>query len=126
MPRGAPSRPWTRTSATKSSGWTTKTGSTYFGGSAWQTSSKGKTITRTGAQLQRLGVVATTCPTCGKVDLLVGTTVIGRINLGVGTRTLHRKPLMRPAFSLRSGTVKVKVVTSNKMVRIDGLLIGAR
>lgn len=113
------------TSLARSSGWHKVTGTNY-GGSAVQSSTKGATLTRTGARLTRVGIVTTTCPTCGTVEILVGTRVIGRISLARGTATYNLKPILLPRFSARTGTVRVRVVTSGKRVRIDGLIIGAR
>ncbi|MDP2773472.1 MAG: DPP IV N-terminal domain-containing protein [Nocardioides sp.] len=118
--------PLDQTAMQRSSGWKTRNGLGYFDGSTWWTKTRNATLTRTGARLKRLGVLATTCPTCGKIDLFVGSTKVGRINLARGTRTVNRKPILLPAFGLRSGAVRVKVVTKGRLVRIDGLFVGAR
>lgn len=118
--------PLDQTSTKRSSGWTTNKSAGYFTGSAWSTKTKNATLTRTSARLKRVGVLATTCPTCGVIDVYVGSTKIGRISLARGTSTVNKKPILLPVFSLRSGTVKIKVVTSGRTVRIDGVFIGAR
>lgn len=118
--------PLDQTATQRSSGWTTRKSPAYFDGSAWSTKTRNATLTRTGARLTRVGVLATTCPTCGVIDLYVGSAKIGRISLARGTTTLNRKPLLLPAFGLRSGAVRVKVVTQGRLVRLDGLFVGAR
>ena len=45
------------------------------------TTSKGATLVRTGAKVKRVGLVATTCRTCGKVAVLVDGKRIGTVNL---------------------------------------------
>jgi hypothetical protein len=118
--------PVDETSLTTSKGWKTKSSTGFMGGTALSTKRKKATLRLPGAQLTRVGVLATTCPTCGKVDVYVGGEKIGRISLARGSSKLNRMPLMLPAFSQRSGTVRVKVVTKERTVRIDGLLVGAR
>lgn len=118
--------PLTEASLTRSSGWTRVTGSGYHGGAALATKTKNATLTRTGARLARVGLIATTCPSCGTVDVFVGATKIGRISLARGSSTLNRKPILLPRFGSRTGTVRVKVVTSGRMVRVDSLVVGAR
>lgn len=117
--------PLDQTAMQRSAGWKTKSSSAYFGGTAWATATRYAALARTGARLRRVGVLATTCPTCGVIDVYVGSTKIGRISLARGTTTVHKAALRLPAFSPRSGTVRIKVVTKGRSVRIDGLLIGA-
>ena len=118
--------PVDETSLTPSEGWKTRSGTSFMGGTASSTTKRKATLTLPGAQLRRVGVLATTCPTCGKVDVYVGADKIGRISLARGTKAYNRKPLLLPPFSQRSGKVRVKVVTAQRMVRIDGLIVGAR
>jgi hypothetical protein len=72
-------------------------------------------------QLDRVGVVATTCNHCGSVAVYVGVTKIGTISL-YATTTHYQRLLQLPRFSLRTGTVTIKVLSSGKTVQIDGLL----
>lgn len=117
--------PLDQTSTTRSAGWLKRSSSAYFGGSVFATARKGAALTRTGARLKRVGIVATTCPTCGKVDVFVGSTRIGRISLARGTKVVNRAVLLLPTFAARSGKIRIKVVTSGRSVRIDGVVIGA-
>lgn len=118
--------PLDQVSLTRSTGWTVQKSGAYYGGSAWTASRKGRSLARTGAALRRVGIVATTCPTCGIVDVFVGSSRIGRLSLARGTTTRNRQVLLLPAFSSRRGTVRVVVVSNARTVRIDGLVVSAR
>ena len=109
-------------SLSASSGWRRGSGSSYYEQTITSATRSGAKLTRTHASVDRLGVVATTCPSCGKVAVYVGSGRIGTVDLhAAGTH--HRVLTMLPAFALRSGTVSVQVVTSGKSVAIDGLLL---
>lgn len=133
---GSGSSPWSsercmvapldQVSLTRSTGWTVRKAGAYYGGSAWTATRKGRTLARPGARLRRVGLVATTCPSCGAVDVFVGSARIGRISLARGTTTRNRQVLLLPAFSSRAGKVRVAVVTGARAVRVDGLVVAAR
>lgn len=118
--------PLDQVSLTRSTGWAVQKSRAYYGGSAWTATRRGRSLTRSGAVLRRVGLVATTCPACGAVDVFVGSTRIGRVRLARGTTTRNRQVLLLPAFSSRSGKVRVVVVTKARTVRIDGLVVSAR
>jgi hypothetical protein len=105
-----------------SSGWQTRTGDAYFQGTYRSTNQKGATLSRTDARVRRVGVVATTCPKCGIVAVLVDGQRVGRINLS--SPTFRRSQVrMLPAFSRRHATVTLKVFSSGKTVQVDGLVL---
>jgi streptogramin lyase len=106
---------------TASSGWTRATGSVYWNGTITKTTLLNKTLTRTSVQLDRIGVVATRCSTCGVVGVYVNGVLIGKVNL-YGTLA-YRVLYVLPKFSYRTGTVTLKVLTSGKQVQIDGLAL---
>jgi len=106
-----------------SAGWTRGTGTAFYRGTHTSTRTYGRTLSRTGVVARRLGIVATRCATCGKVAVFLGTSRIGTINLA-STTTRNRQILLLPAFATaRTGAVKLKVVSSGKLVRIDGLVV---
>ena len=72
--------------------------------------------------VRRVGVVASTCPTCGTVGVYVGGALVGKISL-VSSQLAHRRLLVLPAFSARSGAVSVRVLTTGRPVLLDGLLL---
>ena len=104
-----------------STGWQRVTGSNWWNSSATTTTTVGARLTRSGVQLDRVGIVATTCNHCGSVAVYVGATKIGTISL-YATTTHYQRLLLLPRFSLRTGTVTIKVLSSGKTVQIDGLL----
>lgn len=106
---------------TATTGWTRVTGSPYWNGTSTNTSTQNKALTRTGAQLDQVGILATRCSTCGVVGVYVGTHLIGKIN--TAGALLYQKLYLLPVFSYRTGTVKVKVLSSGKPVKIDGLAL---
>lgn len=73
-----------------------------------------------GTNFKQLFLVATTCPSCGTVDVWTGPARVARISL-VSATTVHRKVFATPPFTTRSAPVYVKVVTSGRPVLIDGL-----
>jgi hypothetical protein len=108
-------------SLTRSTAFAAITGTGYYAGTAVRATAVGATVTRTGvASPRQLSVVATTCPTCGTVDVLFNGVRVGRLNLAASTTT-YKRVLTLPAFTARSGTVVVKVTSSGKPVVIDGL-----
>jgi len=72
--------------------------------------------------MDRVGLVATVCPTCGQVAVLIGSRRIGTINLYART-TRYQQLIMLPATSTLSGVVTVTVLSRGKLVLIDGLAI---
>ncbi len=105
-----------------SSGWTRATSSAWWNSTASTTKTLNTTLTRTSAQLDRVGIVATKCASCGIVGIYVGSTLIGKINLYAAS-TAYRQLILLPKFTYRTGTVVVKTLTSSKTIQIDGLAI---
>jgi len=111
-----------RSLAATTSGWTRATSSVWWNSTATTTKTLNATLTRTGAQLGRVGVVATRCAGCGIVGIYVNGVLIGKINLYAAS-TAYRQTLLLPKFSYRTGTVVVKVLTSGKTIQMDGLAV---
>jgi hypothetical protein len=105
-----------------SSGWRRATGPEYWLKTYTTTTKRAATLTRTGAQLDRLGIVATKCPTCGSVALYVNNQLIGNANLAA-TKTQRKAVVMLPPFSYRTGTIVIKVLSAGKTVTIDGVVV---
>lgn len=105
-------------------GWTFRSDSRAF---EWST----ETATRTGSTIEsyaalrvrQVGVLATTCPTCGAVAVYVGRTKVGSISLARGTSAVRRLLLLPRRTTAISGVVKVVVVSSGRMVRVDGVAV---
>lgn len=103
---------------TRSPGWTATTRTGWFQDTLLTTSTQGATLKVSNASLKRIGLVAQTCPTCGVVGVYVGGTLVAQVDLASST-TAH--VVRQVTFGQRDGTVTVKVLTSSKPVRIDGL-----
>ncbi|WP_329482583.1 hypothetical protein OG555_10265 [Kribbella sp. NBC_01484] len=103
-----------------SSGWTRSTSSVFYRGTATVTTKAGVYLSRTGAALSRVAIVATKCPTCGSVRVYVNNVAVGTVSL-YNAKLQYRAVIALPAFGYRSGTVVVKVTSSGKLVQIDGL-----
>ena len=123
---GAPSRQACTSSPVDDRGlkasrdWTTRVGSGFYRGTL-------STATRKGAQLslpvttRRLALVTATCPDCGTVDVFLGGTKLKRVSL-VASRTRNKVVLPVATFgSLRTGTLRIEVVSAGKRVSVDGL-----
>ncbi|MDQ1684579.1 MAG: hypothetical protein QOC82_1316 [Frankiaceae bacterium] len=101
-------------------GWSRVTGTPFYLHTATSTTKLGATLTRTGLATDRLGLVATVCATCGKVAVYLNGKLFTTVSL-VSTSTHYARLISLPTLSLRSATVTLKVVTSGKLVQIDGL-----
>jgi hypothetical protein len=108
--------------AAATSGWTRASNTAWWNSTATTTKTLNARLTRTSAQLDRVGIVATKCASCGIVGIYVGSTLIGKINLYAAS-THYRQLILLPRFSYRTGTVTVKVLTSGKTIQIDGLTV---
>jgi len=103
-------------------GWTRLSSSSYYVSTFTSSSRIGATLTRSNTLIDRIGVVATTCPSCGKVGVYLNGSLYRTIDLY--RSTLVRKVLFSlPRFSYRKATVTLKVLTTNKLVEIDGLAL---
>lgn len=123
----AATRTWTvpvnNTNLGHSKGWTKKTGSRYYLGSYSTTKAKGATLSKSRSGLRRVALVATKGPGFGKVNVYLGTTLLKRIDLSA-SRLAKRQLLSVASFStVKSGTVRARVVSSGKPVRIEGLAL---
>jgi hypothetical protein len=107
-------------SLSASTGWARVAWSAFYRSTATTTTKAGATLTRTGAALARIAVVATRCPNCGIVRVYVNGVSVGTVNLAAST-TLRKSLIVLPAFSYRTGTVTIKVLSSGKLVQLDGL-----
>jgi hypothetical protein len=109
-------------SLSRSSGWSLVTGTAYYLHTATTTKTRGATLSRSTARsLRHVGIVATTCPTCGTVAIYVAGALIGTVNLAASTT--HTQVIKLLAAGGRTGTVVLKVTSSGRLVAIDGLVV---
>jgi hypothetical protein len=113
-------RPLDDTALAVTSGWTRHADRRYYLRTYTATTAAGARLTRTGARVDRLAVVATTCPTCGAVLVRVGGAAVASWSLHTAT-TERRVVLVSRRFAARTGTVTVRVISAGKRVEIDGL-----
>ncbi|MFI7064657.1 choice-of-anchor D domain-containing protein [Kribbella sp. NPDC050124] len=106
-----------------STGWTRATGSTFYYGTTTQTTTYGKSLTRT-VQGKRFFLIATRCPTCGSVAVYAGNKYLTTVNLAYPTT--HRQVVLGLPVqtTLFSGTLKFVSASSGKLIQIDGLAVG--
>lgn len=104
-------------------GWTRANGSGHFEGTLTTTSTKGRTLTRAGIKAKRVALVAHRVPNGGKVEVRWNGTLVRTISLK-GTAAKKKVYPITTWGSVRSGTLKVKVVSpTGRQVRIDGLVV---
>ncbi len=110
---------------TASSDWVRIKGSPFFGGSALRATEVGATLKLTGVDTWGLGILATTCPTCGTIKVSVGRQTLETVSLRSPT-TVNRKLVLWTDNGEEgsSGTVRIKIVSSGRPVIIDGILLG--
>jgi hypothetical protein len=103
-----------------SSGWTRATGSGWFVSTFSSTTRQYASLTRSGLVTSHLQLIAQRCSTCGKVGVYLGSTLLTTVNLY--SSTTGRVVIDLPRFSKRTTSVTLKVLTSGKPVKIDGLV----
>lgn len=114
-------RPLDDHALTASSGWSRPSGvGGFYLGTYSSTKTASAALSRTSAEFDRLALVATKCATCGKVAVYSGTTLLTTINL-YRASTLHEVVIPLSVVSLRTATIRLKVVSSGKLVQVDGL-----
>lgn len=107
--------------------WQRLTGSGLYLGTFSQSSTQGDSLTLSGAKAKRLAVVATKCPGCGSVELVWNNVVQQVINLDCAAvpQCSGEKKLVlfqaNPFGSVQNGTLILRVSTSGKAVKIDGV-----
>lgn len=102
-----------------SSGWTRATTVGWFAGTSTATAQRGATLRRSGLQTRRLHLLALRCPTCGTVRVSLGGQPLGTVDLSGPTTT--RVVVALPVVSLRTTSVTITVLSSGRLVRVDGL-----
>jgi len=102
--------------------WARRTSSAYYEGTYSQTSRYRATLALDGVRVDRVGIVASTCQTCGRVAVFVGSTRVGVIKLYSATRHARVLRMLRP-FGLLRGALTLKVVSDQRIVRIDAVAL---
>lgn len=112
-----------RSLAAATSGWTRGTSSAHYAGTWTGTRAYGARLVRTSAHAKRVVLVVTTCSTCGKVEVWIGSTKIGTVSTYSST-THYRAQRTLPVQSyVRAGTLTVKSVTSRRPLYVDAVVL---
>jgi hypothetical protein len=123
-PSKCTSVPLRSTGLAYSTGWKTSASAAFFSGIADSTTTKGAHATRTAIQAQHMWLVATTCATCGTVQVRWNGAIIANVSLITPT-TVHRHLLALATFtSVRAGTLTITVTSaSGRPVIVEGLAV---
>ena len=106
-----------------SAGWRTGSARALYGGTALQTANRGAWWRKDGVTAARIGIVATTCATCGSVSAYLGGKLVGTISL-LSPTTEYQQLLALPTFARRTGSLILVVTTrSGRSVQLDGVAI---
>jgi hypothetical protein len=117
--------PVNNTALTASTGWKKKTGNGYFRDTYSTSSKKGAALSTRVTGARRIALVATKAPGQGRVNIMLGKTVLKQVNLS--SATTRKKQVFEHEFGkAKSGTVKLVVATSGKPVKIEGLGVATR
>jgi hypothetical protein len=120
-PSRCTSRPLDDPSLKASAGWTRATGTSFLDGTISRTTTRGAELTRAEVRAKRIWLVATRCATCGSVDVFVGSTRVGRVDLSADTTRRQQVIALPASTSVRSGKLTIRVTSSGKRVEIDGI-----
>jgi hypothetical protein len=107
---------------TASSGWTRGTSSSYLFSTYSKTVKIGAQLTRSSVRGRRIALVATTCATCGNVDVYHAGVKLGRVSLYSSTTKTRQVNYLPLQTVTRTGTVTVRS-TGTRQVIIDGLAV---
>jgi hypothetical protein len=108
-----------------SSGFKRYAGSASYMGTYSMASAAGATLTLTKVDLKRLSLVVVKCPGCGVVDVTWGSTYLGRWSLNSTSWQQSALIAVRNYSAPRGiATLTIKVASSGKPVRIEGVGAG--
>jgi CSLREA domain-containing protein len=102
--------------------WTNETGIAYFLNTYVKTQQEGaRLLLKDIDGVKRMALVATKCPGCGTVKVFMAGDLVDRVSLQ-STTVRHNLAIPLGTFTPKEdGTAKIKVVSSGKPVKIEGL-----
>jgi hypothetical protein len=106
-------------------GWAKKSGSGYYLDTYSQTKRRGATLTLRAVSAKRLAIIVTKCPRCGSVDVFFRGKLVKRIRLRAQRMSKLRLVGLNVSGELQTGTVRVRAVSRNRIVRIEGFGVSA-
>jgi len=107
--------------ALSGTGWSRLTSSGFFLGTYSRSLTKGATLSLGTVKTRQIALLAYRCPGCGKVNVYLGSTLVKTVDLNSTTTRKLNVISLASYTSLRTGTVRIVVVSSGKPVLIDGL-----
>jgi hypothetical protein len=105
-----------------SSGWARRSDPATYLGTYTHTTLHNASLKVNGVRFKKLGLVATTCPGCGLVNVYFGSTFVRQLSLAASATAREQILWIRSYPSIAGPvTVTLVVASSGKAVRIDGL-----
>ncbi len=110
------------THLSRTSGWSSRSGSAYYMGTYAQSTTQGAYLLSGSYRAKRIVLIATKCSTCGTIEVYRGSTRLARISLR-SSSTRYRQLINIKTYSsvTSAARYKIRVYTSGKLVRIEGL-----
>jgi hypothetical protein len=105
--------------------WAKKKAGGYFLGAFSVTSTKGANLELANVHAKRLALVATKCPRCGTIKVFFRNKLLRRIRLGAGSTRKKQIVDLAVFNTVRSGRLRVVVMSSGRPVKIEGLGVSA-
>jgi hypothetical protein len=103
-------------------GWRVTTSPKLYLGSALTTTTRLASWTLASVTTDRVGIVASRCATCGSVNIFIGHTLVGAIDLQAAT-TSYQQLIMLPRFATRTGPLTLVVRSAaGRTVQLDGVV----
>jgi hypothetical protein len=100
--------------------WTSTSSTAAYRGTLTRSVIGGSVLSHTGTRVKRLVLVATTCATCGYVDVIVNGTRLARVSLVSSTTTWRRMISLPLLSSAASASISLRTGGSHPVL-IDGL-----
>lgn len=106
----------------KAAGWKRKRAAGFLGNDYLQATERGTELVFKASRYRELRLLATTGPKAGVIEVRIGS-AWKRVSLRRSTVTHHDQIELREALtSLRSDTIRIRVVSNGKPVQLDGYL----
>jgi len=109
-----------RALARATTGWTSAASTSAYRSTLTRSVRTGTRLTRSGVRVRRIAVVLTTCPTCGSVDVFLGSTRLGTLRLASAATRTRQVFLLPLRSNVTAGTITLRTL-SGRVVLVDGL-----
>ena len=110
---------------TASAQWTRHDNAAYYLRTYTRTTSYTSSLTLAGVRAKWIALVFTRCPTCGFVKVFWNGTSLGQVSLYATTTKRKQIFSTAPFTTVQTGTLEIRVVSSGKVIEIDGVALGA-